>query len=173
MKQMRLLILGLGLLMLSVRSLGAALLRTAKAEIEPSTNQTLNSAPYAESTGVIPVKEWGCHPDEPELNPVNIQKVKEDFALWSSKENRVFPNSIRIFSFGDTAWYICNCKTWYYDPAPIEELDDAQNIITRYCGRNRSGWVWSKKWNKGYNIVSFEFVKFAMHERLCPKHCFT
>ncbi|KAI0602539.1 hypothetical protein F4775DRAFT_600540 [Biscogniauxia sp. FL1348] len=161
------------ILILGLLTLGASSLQPAETEVEVNTDQAPKSTSEIKRMGVIPVHDWGCHPEEPKLNPINIQKVKEDFALWSSKENRVFPNSVKIFTWGDTAWYICNCKTWHYDPVPMEELNDAQSILTHYCGRDRSGWVWSKKWNKGYNLVSSDYVKYALHQDLCPKGCFT
>ncbi|KAI1346438.1 hypothetical protein F5Y01DRAFT_321712 [Xylaria sp. FL0043] len=112
--------------------------------------------------------------------------AKENLTAWSLiKDNYV---SQRTY-YGETwpcpnnlgvTWYICNCKSFHADKVPRWELDEVQRLLAEKCGPWQSGWVWSQRWQKGYNVVPSEWYlprhdsmwyKVKGPQRLCPHNC--
>ncbi|KAH6647545.1 hypothetical protein BKA67DRAFT_577817 [Truncatella angustata] len=44
-------------------------------------------------------------------------------------------------------------------------------LIKDKCGEGRSGWVWSKQWEKGFNLQSLTVAAPRRPAALCPLFC--
>ncbi|KAI1354499.1 hypothetical protein F5Y01DRAFT_273011 [Xylaria sp. FL0043] len=135
-----------------------------------SPYETLDSPPQ------IPVTMKRCTGHK--LSEQNYLRAKEQMIEWSEcRDGKIYPGSAHTESYPDkksgATWYVCNCKWLYADKVPRWELDYAQQILETECGKWQSGWVWSKKWDKGYNVVPTEWFKaHEVIEQICPPHCF-
>jgi hypothetical protein len=76
-----------------------------------------------------------------------------------------------FFTFGGVKFYICNCKWGKQDHAPREELEEARRLIRDKCGEGASGWVFSRLWDKGYNIAPCDETIGRDGTELCPEWC--
>ncbi|KAI3322950.1 hypothetical protein HD806DRAFT_536130 [Xylariaceae sp. AK1471] len=94
-------------------------------------------------------------------------------ALWSEAGHKIHATGYHAETDQNVTWYICNCKLFWFDRVPRAELDDAESILDKKCGPNQSGWVWSKKWQKGFNVVPTDWFEHQVKEELnfCPKGC--
>ncbi|KAK5635326.1 hypothetical protein RRF57_011038 [Xylaria bambusicola] len=133
----------------------------------------------------IPVTSKKCMGDQ--LEKEYFLGAKESMITWSDLGGRVVPGFYYGKScpedIGSTAccqedekgvtWYVCNCKLIWQDPVPRWELDEVQSILNETCGEWQSGWVWSKKWEKGYNVVPKQWYKVRVkdHLQICPPGC--
>ncbi|KAI8944171.1 hypothetical protein F4801DRAFT_585703 [Xylaria longipes] len=108
----------------------------------------------------------------------NYLGAKENMISWSEEKEGVYPGAYHAESYPDSmfgvTWYLCNCKNIHVDKAPRWELDEVQRILEEKCGKWQSGWVWSKKWEKGYNVVPTDWFRYQLedHKDICPPHCF-
>ncbi|KAI0426698.1 hypothetical protein F5Y09DRAFT_350990 [Xylaria sp. FL1042] len=142
------------------------------------SNSTSDIPPYETSGSQpkIPVTMKKCMGHN--LSEQNYLRAKENMVEWSERRNgKVYPGSAHAESYPDkksgVTWYVCNCKWLYADKVPRWELDYAQQILDIECGKWQSGWVWSKKWDKGYNVVPTKWYKaHEAIEKICPPHCF-
>ncbi|RWA06503.1 hypothetical protein EKO27_g8605 [Xylaria grammica] len=131
--------------------------------------------PTPVETRRVPVTMKKCMGDD--LNKEYFLAAKENLVDWSEEGNALIASSYHAESYPDdrrgVTWYICNCKWFARDTVPRWELDDVQRVLAEECGDWKSGWVWSKKWEKGYNVVPTEWFydKRTSHLRLCPPLC--
>ncbi|KAI0905789.1 hypothetical protein F4823DRAFT_632362 [Ustulina deusta] len=123
----------------------------------------------------IPVNMKKCMGDT--LSKKNYLTAKQLLVVWSEAGGYIHPGGVQAMSYPGTknavTWYVCNCKLLHWDRVPEWELDDVQRILEEACGEWQSGWVWSKKWQKGFNVVPTEWYKnqIANDKRICPPHC--
>ncbi|KAI0008819.1 hypothetical protein F4779DRAFT_618225 [Xylariaceae sp. FL0662B] len=121
--------------------------------------------------GIIPKAKVGCYKKDGPLDERDVGLAKAQIVAWVKKWP-IGPRSLVMRWVGTSAWYVCNCKWFNYDPLPAAELDEVEDLLARHCGgRLAPGWVWSKKWNKSYNMVSSEYVHSHEERKLCPQHC--
>ncbi|KAH8163628.1 hypothetical protein CIB48_g4597 [Xylaria polymorpha] len=146
------------------------LLLGALSAIIVSTAMALNDTTAAAPTFAVDIQAHHPKPSGPRKIPVTMMKctnhilseedylgAKEKMISWSANGGRVYPGSYQAKGFPDdrsgATWYLCNCKGAWADKAPRWELDYVQQILEEKCGKWQSGWVWSKKWQKGFNIA--------------------
>ncbi|KAI1504567.1 hypothetical protein F5X99DRAFT_371394 [Biscogniauxia marginata] len=118
--------------------------------------------------GVIPVDKIGC--TNYTLDGEETKQAKDNLLVWG-KKHKVKESTLHMETVGNSSWWICNCKLSWRDGVPKKELDDVVHILEENCGRNQSGWVWSHKWKKGYNIGSTESLVGKYDKELCPPVC--
>ncbi|KAI1082980.1 hypothetical protein F5B20DRAFT_597188 [Whalleya microplaca] len=143
---------------------------------ESADNNSLSSTPSSSNLTVeavpvtIPDIETYCYSDEAPLDPTEVLAAKE--ALIDKVRNKkVEPLSVSVETVGEAAWYVCNCKYFWYDPLPEDELTAVEDLLAHACGKYIAGWVWSWGWSKGYNLVPASFVKNKVGRQLCPGGC--
>ncbi|KAI0971042.1 hypothetical protein F4678DRAFT_433536 [Xylaria arbuscula] len=111
------------------------------------------------------------------LSKKNFLSGKEQMIAWSEHGGTVVPGGRHAESYPNATsgvtWYNCNCKYFYFDSVPRSELDQVQKILEGECGKWQSGWVWSKEWEKGYNVVPTEWFRAALdsNQPVCPPAC--
>ncbi|RYP35144.1 hypothetical protein DL767_003921 [Monosporascus sp. MG133] len=74
------------------------------------------------------------------LNATEVEIAKEKAIKWGM-EHRVKRRTVEIWTYGNAAWWICNCKWIRSDPVVEEELVDFQARLAQSCGPNQSGWL--------------------------------
>ncbi|KAI0408824.1 hypothetical protein F4802DRAFT_593696 [Xylaria palmicola] len=132
------------------------------------TVQVNKHHPYA-GWGLIPVSEVGCWEDT--LDPAEVDGAKTRLAFWA-KRDKIKPGRAHGEGFGNVAVWICNCKHFVKDHSVVAENNEAQDLITEECGENRSGWVWSRKWQKSINFGTVSrFADNRWASDRCPKDC--
>ena len=121
---------------------------------------------------VIPVSMWGCTGKT--LNGSDVKVALKEAVKWG-KHWRVMPREVEWWDGDEATWWICNCKIFDSDPVVDNELWDVLDILEQECGtRYQSGWVWSKRWNKGFNLATIDdrrSVDDGDHDDLCPRGC--
>ncbi|KAI1423350.1 hypothetical protein F5Y12DRAFT_798579 [Xylaria sp. FL1777] len=129
----------------------------------------------------IPVTSTKCMGHNLTDQRVNYFHAKWKLIEWQDKPGHWVPPGLYHYesapdNYTGVTWYICNCKYFYPDKAPAWELDQVQQILDDQCGQFQSGWVWSKKWEKGYNVVPTEWFKPRLRiqrkKPICPRGCF-
>ncbi|TRX95510.1 hypothetical protein FHL15_003468 [Xylaria flabelliformis] len=135
-----------------------------------------NSQPVDSPRGRhIPVAMMKCMGDK--LDEMNYLTAKQNMFDWSDDGGYVKAGSMHFESYPNNytgvTWYICNCKWWNDDRVPRWELDSVQRILEAKCGEWQSGWVWSKRWDKGFNVVPTKWFRHNLEHggRICPPHC--
>ncbi|KAI0802168.1 hypothetical protein GGR55DRAFT_667218 [Xylaria sp. FL0064] len=133
----------------------------------------------------IPVKMMKCMGHNMTSRRQDWLYAKENLTTWSLKKGNYVsqrtyyaetwpcPNILGV------TWYICNCKSFHADKVPQWELDEVQRLLGEKCGPWQSGWVWSQRWQKGYNVVPSEwYIPRNLYyedrhrgQRLCPHNC--
>ncbi|KAI0452127.1 hypothetical protein F5B21DRAFT_484695 [Xylaria acuta] len=98
---------------------------------------------------IIPVREVGCWYEY--LRSDEANKAKRKLERWGLT-NLIGSASFNGQMSGHAAVWICNCKQFVKDHVVAAELNEAQDLIALKCGKNRTGWVWSSKWQKSYNF---------------------
>ncbi|KAI0477234.1 hypothetical protein GGR56DRAFT_636382 [Xylariaceae sp. FL0804] len=83
---------------------------------------------------------------------------------WGHK-NKVSVNGFHMEFDGYAAMWMCNCKDFFQDPAPEDEIANALNLIDAHCGYLKPGWVYSSPWHKGWNVGRTD------HD-ICPSGCY-
>ncbi|KAI1758307.1 hypothetical protein F4782DRAFT_477329 [Xylaria castorea] len=139
---------------------------------------TENFQPYETPSAnrQIPVAMMKCMGDK--FEKLNYLGAKNNMIDWSATGGAVMPGAYHSESFPDNrfgvTWYICNCKYFHKDKAPRWELDEVQRLLEEKCGEWQSGWVWSKKWEKGFNVVPTDWLRYKLEDGkdICPPHCF-
>jgi hypothetical protein len=114
-------------------------------------------------------------------------KAKESMVAWNDAGGRIGTRSYIKFRYplhaphladNGTTWYVCNCKPLWCDPVPRAELDEVERILADNCGPNRSGRIWSHKWQKEYNVVTTAWIESrwrgsqSRYIDICPWGCF-
>ncbi|TGJ81873.1 hypothetical protein E0Z10_g6890 [Xylaria hypoxylon] len=158
---------------LSAIATSAAIPRNTTAAI---SNSTAESPPHEtpDSQRHIPVEMKKCMGHN--LSEEYYLGAKENMVTWAY-EKKITPTNLHAEHYPDNrhgvTWYICNCKIIFADEVPAWELDEVQQILAAECGEWQSGWVWSKKWQKGYNVVPTDWYmdKVEKLENLCPPGC--
>ncbi|KAI0426857.1 hypothetical protein F5Y09DRAFT_345298 [Xylaria sp. FL1042] len=135
--------------------------------------------------GHIPVGLMKCMGHNMTARKDDWLTTKMNFTTWfGPKVNSVEPRGYESQTWPchngpGVTWYICNCKYFHADKGPLWELDEVERLLREKCGPWQSGWVWSGKWQKGYNIVPSEWFRPREHDmiyagkgdRICPPNC--
>ncbi|RYP26818.1 hypothetical protein DL768_011536 [Monosporascus sp. mg162] len=74
------------------------------------------------------------------LNATEVEIAKAKAIKWGM-ENWIRHRTVEIWTYGNAAWWICNCKRIKSDPVVEEELVDFQARLAEECGPNQSGWL--------------------------------
>ncbi|RYO90151.1 hypothetical protein DL766_010165 [Monosporascus sp. MC13-8B] len=74
------------------------------------------------------------------LNETEVEIAKEKAINWGM-DYRINKKTVEIWTYGNAAWWICNCKRIRSDPVMEEELVDFQARLAEQCGPNQSGWL--------------------------------
>ncbi|RYP06008.1 hypothetical protein DL764_003425 [Monosporascus ibericus] len=74
------------------------------------------------------------------LNATEVEIAKAKAIKWGM-ENWIRRRTVEIWTYGNAAWWICNCKWIKKDPVVEEELVDFQARLAEECGPNQSGWL--------------------------------
>ncbi|KAI1820177.1 hypothetical protein F4861DRAFT_543189 [Xylaria intraflava] len=123
----------------------------------------------AAAEGIIPVSEVGCWKDK--VDPQRIEEAKTKLENWGRK-HRIGNGSMHGEKANLSAVWICNCKHFEDDHVVAAELDETQALVEDKCGVGVAGWVWSKKWNKAFNIgTSVKMDNGHTHSDKCPHFC--
>ncbi|KAI1342247.1 hypothetical protein F5Y15DRAFT_374650 [Xylariaceae sp. FL0016] len=132
-------------------------------------NQTLSAR------SGIPWADYGCYGTT--MSSWELNRAMIQFMVWAGS-NRVPAKGWHGEVWNHTAVWVCNCQMWYDHPVPDWELEDAQQIISRGCGDEAAGWLWSKQWQKAYNYgSSVDYMPRGLDHwknkgPLCPKNCY-
>ncbi|OTB16245.1 hypothetical protein K445DRAFT_317224 [Daldinia sp. EC12] len=119
----------------------------------------------------IPVSHMSCTVWH-NIQDADFVNSTQKMIAWSDKGNRIDGRSLHIESRNSAAVYLCNCKKHFQDSAPANEMWEFYKLIIIYCGKNRSGWIFSKKWEKGYALAYREYViNNGVQMYLCPPGC--
>ncbi|KAI2632261.1 hypothetical protein GGR54DRAFT_26912 [Hypoxylon sp. NC1633] len=118
----------------------------------------------------IPVSHWGC--TGVSLRPREIRGALDAIVAWSDAGNRLEGKSLHVEKYEGVGAWVCNCKWFDYDSAPNDEVYEFYDRLMAHCGRGRSGWLYSKQWDKGYAVDTDKHVD-SKHPQalLCPQNC--
>ncbi|KAI0890171.1 uncharacterized protein GGS22DRAFT_183518 [Annulohypoxylon maeteangense] len=134
--------------------------------LEVPANDTLA---ISEQEGVIPIAFIKC--TDYRLDPRNINEARRKLANWGLR-HKVPGKSVKKERSGDMAWYVCNCKWLHKDGLAMTELMEAERAIFKECGLWKSGWLYSHKWEKLYQIQSMDWIsKLPETWNWCPHYC--
>ncbi|KAI1139952.1 hypothetical protein F5Y05DRAFT_380574 [Hypoxylon sp. FL0543] len=118
----------------------------------------------------IPVSHAGCTGIR--MREDDITEVIQVLMDWSDRGLGLMQKSVHVEFLADIAGWACNCKWHYWDKLSMDEFREVYQRINTYCGRNVSGWVFSKKWEKGW---AWDTRCFAVNKdsimTLCPPGC--
>ncbi|KAL7625784.1 hypothetical protein AAE478_005007 [Parahypoxylon ruwenzoriense] len=137
----------------------------------------LNETNAGDSKGVarrdIPFETWGCF--KAQLSAYEIEQIAVQTARWSDRGHRVKPRTIHEEFYGGAGLYLCNCKLFYADPAPEQEMREFVSIIADpvRCGPGKSGWLYSRHWQKSWAVADRLYVANNTNTDLCPPFCVT
>ncbi|KAI8633585.1 hypothetical protein F5Y19DRAFT_245710 [Xylariaceae sp. FL1651] len=153
--------------------LGIFVLLLAAACAASSVNITSDPVEYLPhrptSQGGIPISKIGCW--NVLLNTEDVQIAKLRMVAWGD-HFRIRRRGWHGEYSEDAAVWICNCKFVHRDPIYRRELDHAQDAITERCGQGMAGWVWSKRWQKAFNIGPVEKIQAPkIGDDWCPRNC--
>ncbi|KAI0142271.1 hypothetical protein F4776DRAFT_500318 [Hypoxylon sp. NC0597] len=106
------------------------------------------------------------------LRTTDLTDAIRNLINWSNRGNRLLGKSVHYEIAGGTGAYACNCKLTYEDELPERELAEFYERLTLWCGHGRSGWIFSKKWEKGFAVdAMFAVVTKRPARGLCPPFC--
>ncbi|OTA80950.1 hypothetical protein M434DRAFT_17526 [Hypoxylon sp. CO27-5] len=118
----------------------------------------------------IPVSHSSCTGWS--LRPLDITDSIQKLINWSDRGGRLIGKSVHYEVSGGASAYACNCKLRYDDELPERELAEFYQRLTLWCGHGRSGWVFSKKWEKGFAMdTAFTVTAKKPVRGLCPPFC--
>ncbi|KAI1304373.1 hypothetical protein F5Y03DRAFT_358369 [Xylaria venustula] len=158
----------------AIRGVSAIPLKRTEATFHSSENTTTYETFDVPPTIPVTMKKCMGH----NLSKQNFLSAKEKMIAWSENRGKVVPGWYHAESYptpkSGVTWYNCNCKFFYADSVPRSELDQVQKILEAECGKWQSGWVWSKAWEKGYNVVPTEWFRATLDAKqpICPPSCF-
>lgn len=94
-------------------------------------------------------------------------------AWGSSPWNWIETKTLHYELADEAGAYVCNCKYCCIDRVPASEMWEFYDRLSAGCGgRGRSGWIFSKEWDKGYAVTSAEYIdKKRTKANLCPPNC--
>lgn len=95
--------------------------------------------------------------------------AKQRAIIWGVEHQIDMKDAVR-WSHGNAVWWICNCGPWL-GPVKERELEEFQQSLEATCGPNQSGWLWSHKWKKGFNLDVATAWQGARKRDMCPKPC--
>ncbi|KAI2624539.1 hypothetical protein GGS26DRAFT_202626 [Hypomontagnella submonticulosa] len=129
-----------------------------------------NSRSDAEKGWVIPVSHAAC--TNWDLSTSEIRITVQMTIDWSNGGGKVVPRNFHKEIHGVAALYLCNCKWDWFDRAPRSEMAEFYERLVDMCGNGQSGWIFSKKWEKGYAVATKNYVLLPpTRENLCPPRC--
>ncbi|KAI1101802.1 hypothetical protein F4804DRAFT_334932 [Jackrogersella minutella] len=144
----------------------------ATSAIEPfdlSNSLNLTDLP-TEADWIIPVSHAAC--TEWTLGGPEIRAAIEDVVVWNNQGHTVPSKYVHWELEGWVGTYICNCKLRYRDHAPGSEMWEFYARLVKWCGVGHSGWIFSKKWEKGWAVTARDYVVTKNPKKgLCPPYC--
>ncbi|KAI0843562.1 hypothetical protein F5Y06DRAFT_255271 [Hypoxylon sp. FL0890] len=118
----------------------------------------------------IPVSHAGCSGWGLQVWEIvdSIQKLVD----WSDNGGGLIEKSVHYEISGYASAYACNCKWKYTDKVPMREMREFYERLVSYCGYGQSGWIFSKKWEKGFAVEPKCKVDMTRPiANLCPPWC--
>ncbi|KAI0130759.1 hypothetical protein F4814DRAFT_403572 [Daldinia grandis] len=127
-------------------------------------------APEEAPDYIIPVSHWGC--TRSRLRVIDMEAAVRQTIDWSTEGGRVHGKSLHIEMQDSASIFLCNCKYQHADSAPASEMWEFYNRLRVNCGEGRTGWIFSKKWEKGFGFDTKSHVANKHPKRnLCPPLC--
>ncbi|KAI2467799.1 hypothetical protein F4781DRAFT_433026 [Annulohypoxylon bovei var. microspora] len=119
---------------------------------------------------IIPVSHAACsHWD---VKDINVRGSIQNIVIWSNEGNTVGQKFLHWDVDGMVGAFVCNCKWNYRDSEPSSEMWEFYERLVTWCGQGRSGWMFSKKWEKGWSIATRDYILFKEPKKfLCPTYC--
>ncbi|KAI0851995.1 hypothetical protein F5Y00DRAFT_228365 [Daldinia vernicosa] len=118
----------------------------------------------------IPVSHWGC--TRAKLRRDDIKETIQLMIDWSSRGGGVWGRDYHIELQPQAAAYLCNCKIRGLDYAPENEMWEFYERLRINCGEGWTGWIFSKRWEKGWAVHTRTYVDdFHPKRHLCPVFC--
>ncbi|XXG96915.1 hypothetical protein Hte_003206 [Hypoxylon texense] len=135
-----------------------------------------NKGPMRQDTmdqWIIPVSDWACT-EWTELGDAPIRKAIQAVVDWSAAPLGWIDYKSMHYELADGAGaYVCNCKYCCVDRCPAGEMWEFYERLRANCGGpGRSGWIFSKQWDKGYAVASADHIDGKRTKtNLCPSNC--
>ncbi|KAK7747142.1 hypothetical protein SLS62_009197 [Diatrype stigma] len=86
------------------------------------------------------------------LNPNDTAIAKAQAIAWSEL-HRIGWKDMKYWGWGKSVLWVCNCGLPGNAPLLSEkEFNRFEQALMRKCGPNQSGWLWSAKQKRGYNL---------------------
>ncbi|KAI4865143.1 hypothetical protein F4820DRAFT_309234 [Hypoxylon rubiginosum] len=138
-----------------------------------SSNPLVGSLSASDVQGIIPVTDVTCSGRQ--LDPDDFVEVRDQMAEWG-RTNILPGRCMKYLIVGDVIYFICNCKEWHSDPIPLAELMEVERLLYDKCGPWQSGLVFSKKWDKAFEIQPKSLWETALKkewpaQHVCPPSC--
>ncbi|KAI1206205.1 uncharacterized protein F4807DRAFT_463969 [Annulohypoxylon truncatum] len=122
------------------------------------------------SDWVIPVSHSWC--SSWDIKDVNARGSIQEIIMWNNRGNKVKSKSVHWELDGMVGAYVCDCKWGYFDKATAWEMWEFYERMIEWCGEGHAGWIFSKKWEKGYAISTRDKILYTKPKKtLCPKFC--
>ncbi|KAI1399425.1 hypothetical protein F4819DRAFT_419272 [Hypoxylon fuscum] len=104
----------------------------------------------------------------------DLRKARDYLVLWGS-EYEVPSGCMKYERVNDVIYYQCNCKWGPSDPVVLGELEEAERLLAKECGRGKTGRVLSRTWDKTWEINPYKMFQEIRHghyaQILCPTNC--
>ncbi|KAI2611280.1 uncharacterized protein GGS25DRAFT_519582 [Hypoxylon fragiforme] len=127
----------------------------------------------------IPVSHSAC--TSWALPAARIRSAIGDIITWGDTPTPAFPHPVpklieprtwHLATVANATAYVCNCKWEHYDPVPADEMWEFYYRLVAMCGHGQSGWLFSKKWDKGFAVAATDWVEGMKPQlRICPPYC--
>ncbi|KAI0882614.1 uncharacterized protein GGS22DRAFT_169884 [Annulohypoxylon maeteangense] len=119
---------------------------------------------------VIPVSHAWCATWD--IKDVNVRGSIQRTIRWNNRGNKVHRKYVHWELDGQVGTYVCDCKWEYRDKATSWEMWEFYERMIEWCGEGRAGWIFSKKWEKGYAVTTRDRIMYTRPRKsLCPKFC--
>ncbi|KAI4868825.1 hypothetical protein F4820DRAFT_89331 [Hypoxylon rubiginosum] len=150
--------------------------RTTSKFVELFDLDNANTGPMRQDTmddWIIPVSHWACT-EWTDLGDTPVRKAIQAMIDWSAKPLGWIQYKSMHYELADDAGaFVCNCKYCCIDRCPADEMWEFYERLRANCGgEGRSGWIFSKQWDKGYAVASADSIeKKRTKTNLCPPNC--
>ncbi|KAI0900701.1 hypothetical protein F4806DRAFT_165513 [Annulohypoxylon nitens] len=122
------------------------------------------------SEWVIPVSHAFCSGFD--LKDVNVRGSLEQIVLWGQRGNKIGTKWLHWEIDEMVGAFVCDCKWNYSDEVPASEIWEFYERLIEWCGEGRAGWIFSKKWEKGWAVATRDKIQYKSPKKLlCPWYC--
>ncbi|KAI1767013.1 hypothetical protein GGR53DRAFT_463759 [Hypoxylon sp. FL1150] len=144
-----------------------------------NTGPMAHTSEHEHGDWVIPVSHWACT-EWPDLGDLPMRSAISALVKWGSSPWHWIDTKTMHYEMGDdfggpygaAGAFVCNCKLCCIDRVPASEMWEFYERIRANCGVGRSGWIFSKKWDKGYAVTSSKYIDDKRTKtNLCPPNC--